>query len=62
MSSVSNINLIDVYFYEKLKNLMFPFVLQDSPIFDRQDGCEYIFIWRTPAACPIQKNTGGLPF
>lgn len=30
-------------------------------MFDRQDGCEYIFIWRTSEACPIQKNTGALP-
>lgn len=43
---------------------MFLFILflQDSPMFDRLDGCEYVFIWMTPAACPIQKNTGGLPF
>lgn len=31
-----------------------------SPMFDRQDGCEYVFIWRTSEACPIQKNTGDL--
>ncbi|KAL2081956.1 hypothetical protein ACEWY4_021774 [Coilia grayii] len=25
-----------------------------SPIFDRKDGCEYVFIWRTSEACPVQ--------
>jgi len=25
---------------------------------DRQDGCEYVFIWRTSEACPIRKSQG----
>ncbi|MED6233865.1 hypothetical protein ATANTOWER_018009, partial [Ataeniobius toweri] len=29
-----------------------------SPMFDRQDGCEYAFIWRTSEACPIRKVKG----
>ncbi|KAM3833852.1 cation-independent mannose-6-phosphate receptor [Diretmus argenteus] len=29
-----------------------------SPVFDRQDGCEYVFIWRTSEACPIRKSQG----
>ncbi|XP_037100637.1 cation-independent mannose-6-phosphate receptor [Syngnathus acus] len=29
-----------------------------SPMFDRQDGCEYVFIWRTSEACPIRKSQG----
>ncbi|KAM9704645.1 cation-independent mannose-6-phosphate receptor [Menidia menidia] len=29
-----------------------------SPMFDRQDGCEYIFVWRTSEACPIRKSQG----
>uniref|UniRef100_A0A673C0F7 Insulin-like growth factor 2 receptor n=1 Tax=Sphaeramia orbicularis TaxID=375764 RepID=A0A673C0F7_9TELE len=29
-----------------------------SPMFDRTDGCEYVFIWRTREACPIRKYTG----
>ncbi|XP_063079301.1 cation-independent mannose-6-phosphate receptor [Engraulis encrasicolus] len=29
-----------------------------SPIFDRKDGCEYVFIWRTSEACPIQRVQG----
>ncbi|XP_061560975.1 cation-independent mannose-6-phosphate receptor isoform X1 [Phycodurus eques] len=29
-----------------------------SPMFDRQDGCEYVFIWRTSVACPIRKSQG----
>ncbi|KAI3364465.1 hypothetical protein L3Q82_011257, partial [Scortum barcoo] len=29
-----------------------------SPMFDRQDGCEYVFIWRTSEACPIRKAQG----
>ncbi|MEQ2270167.1 hypothetical protein XENORESO_016520, partial [Xenotaenia resolanae] len=29
-----------------------------SPMFDRQDGCEYVFIWRTSEACPIRKVKG----
>lgn len=31
-------------------------------MFDRQDGCEYVFIWKTSEACPIHKSTGALPF
>uniref|UniRef100_A0A3Q2EC35 Insulin-like growth factor 2 receptor n=1 Tax=Cyprinodon variegatus TaxID=28743 RepID=A0A3Q2EC35_CYPVA len=29
-----------------------------SPMFDRQDGCEYVFVWRTSEACPIKKVKG----
>ncbi|KAM4632802.1 LOW QUALITY PROTEIN: cation-independent mannose-6-phosphate receptor [Polymixia lowei] len=29
-----------------------------SPVFDRQDGCEYVFIWRTSEACPVRKSQG----
>ncbi|XP_074540826.1 cation-independent mannose-6-phosphate receptor [Halichoeres trimaculatus] len=29
-----------------------------SPMFDRKDGCEYVFIWRTLEACPIKKSKG----
>ncbi|KAK5852634.1 hypothetical protein PBY51_006486 [Eleginops maclovinus] len=29
-----------------------------SPMFDRLDGCEYVFIWRTSEACPIRKSKG----
>uniref|UniRef100_A0AAX7UFT6 MRH domain-containing protein n=1 Tax=Astatotilapia calliptera TaxID=8154 RepID=A0AAX7UFT6_ASTCA len=29
-----------------------------SPMFDRIDGCEYVFIWRTSEACPIRKSQG----
>uniref|UniRef100_A0A8C6L0H5 Insulin-like growth factor 2 receptor n=6 Tax=Nothobranchius TaxID=28779 RepID=A0A8C6L0H5_NOTFU len=29
-----------------------------SPMFERQDGCEFVFIWRTPEACPIRKSQG----
>ncbi|KAM4529814.1 cation-independent mannose-6-phosphate receptor [Fundulus diaphanus] len=29
-----------------------------SPMFDRQDGCEYVFVWRTSEACPVRKVTG----
>ncbi|KAG7219113.1 hypothetical protein INR49_019321 [Caranx melampygus] len=27
-----------------------------SPMFDRQDGCEYVFVWRTSEACPVRKS------
>ncbi|KAL0967415.1 hypothetical protein UPYG_G00251950 [Umbra pygmaea] len=29
-----------------------------SPVFDRQDGCEYVFIWRTSEACPLTNAMG----
>uniref|UniRef100_A0AAZ3RS97 Insulin-like growth factor 2 receptor n=1 Tax=Oncorhynchus tshawytscha TaxID=74940 RepID=A0AAZ3RS97_ONCTS len=29
-----------------------------SPVFDRQDGCEYVFIWRTSEACPLTSAQG----
>ncbi|KAK2889903.1 cation-independent mannose-6-phosphate receptor [Channa argus] len=29
-----------------------------SPMFDRTDGCEYVFIWRTSEACPVKKSQG----
>ncbi len=27
-------------------------------MFDRQDGCEYVFVWRTSEACSIRKSQG----
>uniref|UniRef100_A0A3Q3IPM5 Uncharacterized protein n=1 Tax=Monopterus albus TaxID=43700 RepID=A0A3Q3IPM5_MONAL len=27
-----------------------------SPMFDRKDGCEYVFVWRTSEACPVRKS------
>ncbi|KAM3602400.1 uncharacterized protein V6R79_003255 [Siganus canaliculatus] len=29
-----------------------------SPLFDRRDGCEYVFVWRTSEACPVKKSQG----
>ncbi|XP_011491456.3 cation-independent mannose-6-phosphate receptor [Oryzias latipes] len=29
-----------------------------SPMFDRQDGCEFVFVWRTSEACPIRRSKG----
>lgn len=29
-----------------------------APMFDRIDGCEYVFIWRTSEACPIKRVQG----
>nr|XP_020473896.1 cation-independent mannose-6-phosphate receptor isoform X2 [Monopterus albus] len=29
-----------------------------SPMFDRKDGCEYVFVWRTSEACPVRKSQG----
>uniref|UniRef100_A0A4W4G3A2 Insulin-like growth factor 2 receptor n=1 Tax=Electrophorus electricus TaxID=8005 RepID=A0A4W4G3A2_ELEEL len=29
-----------------------------SPIFDRKDGCEYVFLWRTSEACPVKRVQG----
>ncbi|XP_039980957.1 cation-independent mannose-6-phosphate receptor isoform X2 [Xiphias gladius] len=29
-----------------------------SPMFDRRDGCEYVFVWRTSEACPIRTSQG----
>lgn len=29
-----------------------------SPMFDRTDGCEYVFVWRTSEACPIRTVQG----
>lgn len=31
---------------------------QGSPLFDRKDGCEYVFVWRTSEACPVRKSQG----
>ncbi|XP_024119822.2 cation-independent mannose-6-phosphate receptor [Oryzias melastigma] len=28
------------------------------PMFDRQGGCEYVFMWRTSEACPIRRSRG----
>uniref|UniRef100_A0A8C5Q086 Insulin like growth factor 2 receptor n=1 Tax=Leptobrachium leishanense TaxID=445787 RepID=A0A8C5Q086_9ANUR len=28
------------------------------PIFQQQDGCEYVFLWKTPEACPVQRAEG----
>lgn len=27
-------------------------------MFDRLDGCEYVFVWRTSEACPVRKAKG----
>lgn len=27
-------------------------------MFDRQDGCEFVFVWRTSEACPIRRSKG----
>lgn len=27
-------------------------------MFDRRDGCEYVFMWRTSEACPVKKSQG----
>ncbi|XP_060722164.1 cation-independent mannose-6-phosphate receptor [Tachysurus vachellii] len=29
-----------------------------SPLFDRKDGCEYVFVWRTSEACAVKKAQG----
>lgn len=29
-----------------------------APMFDRKDGCEFVFIWRTSEACPIKRVHG----
>ncbi|XP_041951218.1 cation-independent mannose-6-phosphate receptor-like isoform X1 [Alosa sapidissima] len=29
-----------------------------SPIFEHKTGCEYVFIWRTSEACPVQRVQG----
>ncbi|XP_028676700.1 cation-independent mannose-6-phosphate receptor isoform X2 [Erpetoichthys calabaricus] len=29
-----------------------------SPLFQHQDGCEYVFIWRTSEACPVRRAQG----
>ncbi|XP_030627174.1 cation-independent mannose-6-phosphate receptor [Chanos chanos] len=29
-----------------------------SPVFDRKDRCEYVFIWRTSEACPVRREEG----
>nr|XP_014346456.1 PREDICTED: cation-independent mannose-6-phosphate receptor [Latimeria chalumnae] len=29
-----------------------------SPIFQRRDGCEFVFSWTTPEACPVQRAEG----
>ncbi|KAM8945507.1 cation-independent mannose-6-phosphate receptor [Pelodytes ibericus] len=29
-----------------------------SPVFQQQEGCEYVFLWRTPEACPVQRAEG----
>ncbi|XP_067900725.1 cation-independent mannose-6-phosphate receptor [Heterodontus francisci] len=29
-----------------------------SPIFEEYDECEFLFVWRTPAACPIRRAQG----
>lgn len=27
-------------------------------MFDHQDSCEFVFIWRTSEACPVRKSQG----
>ncbi|MEE6475517.1 hypothetical protein FKM82_010780, partial [Ascaphus truei] len=29
-----------------------------SPVFQQQDGCEFVFLWRTPEACPVLRAEG----
>uniref|UniRef100_UPI00398E403E cation-independent mannose-6-phosphate receptor n=1 Tax=Pristiophorus japonicus TaxID=55135 RepID=UPI00398E403E len=29
-----------------------------SPVFEEYDECEFLFVWRTPAACPIRRAQG----
>ncbi|XP_006264642.3 cation-independent mannose-6-phosphate receptor [Alligator mississippiensis] len=29
-----------------------------SPVFEEEDGCEFVFIWRTLAACPLHRAEG----
>ncbi|XP_062428306.1 cation-independent mannose-6-phosphate receptor isoform X2 [Rhea pennata] len=29
-----------------------------SPVFEQEDDCEFVFIWRTLAACPVHKAEG----
>ncbi|XP_075059666.1 cation-independent mannose-6-phosphate receptor [Mixophyes fleayi] len=29
-----------------------------SPVFQEQDGCEYVFLWRTSEACPVVRAEG----
>ncbi|XP_053567150.1 cation-independent mannose-6-phosphate receptor [Bombina bombina] len=29
-----------------------------SPVFEHQSDCEYVFLWRTPEACPIVRTEG----
>ncbi|CAN9507985.1 unnamed protein product [Ophioblennius macclurei] len=29
-----------------------------SPMLDRQDGCEFVFVWRTSEACPVRRAQG----
>ncbi|XP_066452075.1 cation-independent mannose-6-phosphate receptor [Eleutherodactylus coqui] len=29
-----------------------------SPVFQEQDGCEYVFLWRTSEACPVARAEG----
>ncbi|XP_051868030.1 cation-independent mannose-6-phosphate receptor [Pristis pectinata] len=29
-----------------------------SPVFEDDDECEFLFVWRTPAACPIRRAQG----
>ncbi|XP_078412852.1 cation-independent mannose-6-phosphate receptor [Cetorhinus maximus] len=32
--------------------------ISGSPIFQEKDECEFLFVWRTPAACPIRRAQG----
>lgn len=41
----------------KMKFLLLCY-LKGSPMFDRKDGCEYVFIWRTSEACPVKRVQG----
>lgn len=34
------------------------FMPQGSPTFQLQDGCEYVFVWRTVEACPVVRVEG----
>ncbi|XP_059504404.1 cation-independent mannose-6-phosphate receptor isoform X2 [Stegostoma tigrinum] len=33
-------------------------IISGSPIFQGKDECEFLFVWRTPAACPIRRAEG----
>ncbi|MGH0163075.1 UNVERIFIED_CONTAM: hypothetical protein FKN15_044134 [Acipenser sinensis] len=40
------------------KTSLFFVVPQGSPVYERKDGCEFVFIWRTSEACPVRRSQG----